>query len=205
MNAIIMILLLTFLCSIPLGIWCKKVMNRDIPWINKVEDWILDRLKISAGEMGWKNIWQELLLCPFFRLWFCLECLSLAAWICPWLLIRQSPISQIPTGSHLIQCWKATGSFRSWDLEFRTISAAIGICVLFALIRGLIAKQKSSLGNLWQDLIGSLLFILLPVNLVGSIILAGQGVPMQMQSYETSALIEPIAVDEKDYRLKTRR
>ncbi|WP_304683765.1 potassium-transporting ATPase subunit KdpA [Ileibacterium valens] len=199
MNAIIMILLLTFLCSIPLGIWCKKVMNRDIPWINKVEDWILDRLKISAGEMGWKKYLAGI------------AALSILSFVVLFGMLIASRMD-LPMAFNTAVSYITNTNWQSfnpmlegnWIVQIlgfgvqNFISAAIGICVLFALIRGLIAKQKSSLGNLWQDLIGSLLFILLPVNLVGSIILAGQGVPMQMQSYETSALIEPIAVDEKE-------
>ncbi len=75
------------------------------------------------------------------------------------------------------------------------VSAAVGICVLFALIRGLKNHQKSTLGSFWQDLTGTLLFVLLPINLIGGILLSSQGVPMTPQSTEHSALIEPIAID----------
>ena len=57
------------------------------------------------------------------------------------------------------------------------VSAAVGIAVLVALIRGIAAPQRATtLGNFWQDLIRTLLYILLPISIVGALVLVSQGV-----------------------------
>src|SRR5689334_24598841 len=51
------------------------------------------------------------------------------------------------------------------------VSAAVGITVVIALIRGIIARSGRSLGNFWQDLARVLLYVLLPLSIVGAILL----------------------------------
>src|SRR5689334_11440380 len=55
------------------------------------------------------------------------------------------------------------------------VSAAVGICVAIALIRGIVARGGRSLGNFWQDLVRTLLYVLLPISLVGALLLVSQG------------------------------
>jgi K+-transporting ATPase ATPase A chain len=75
-------------------------------------------------------------------------------------------------------------------------SAATGIAVLIALIRGFRLRQMSLLGNFWVDLTRSTLYVLLPLSLVLAVLLVGQGVVQNFKAYETAALINPITVDE---------
>src|SRR3954452_15614670 len=56
------------------------------------------------------------------------------------------------------------------------VSAAIGICVAVALIRAIASRSGTSLGNFWQDLTRTLLYVLLPISIVGALALASQGV-----------------------------
>ena len=56
------------------------------------------------------------------------------------------------------------------------VSAAVGMAVLAAVIRGIASRGSTSLGNFWQDLTRTLLYILLPLSFVGALILASQGV-----------------------------
>jgi K+-transporting ATPase ATPase A chain len=56
------------------------------------------------------------------------------------------------------------------------VSAAVGICVVVALIRGITARSGHSLGNFWQDLTRTLLYVLLPLSFVGALVLVSQGV-----------------------------
>lgn len=64
------------------------------------------------------------------------------------------------------------------------LSAAVGIAVLFVLIRGFINKQKDTLGNFWRDLTKCTLYILIPLSLVVSIILVSQGVVQSFAPYK---------------------
>jgi len=65
------------------------------------------------------------------------------------------------------------------------VSAATGIAVLLALIRGLSRKTTENLGNFWVDLTRSTLYVLLPFSILLSIVLVGQGVVQNFKSYET--------------------
>src|SRR4051812_13719470 len=65
------------------------------------------------------------------------------------------------------------------------VSAAVGIVVVIALIRGIIARSGSSLGNFWQDLVRTLLYVLLPLSIVAALILASQGVIQTLGHYTT--------------------
>ncbi|SPF41227.1 potassium translocating ATPase, subunit A [Candidatus Desulfosporosinus infrequens] len=63
------------------------------------------------------------------------------------------------------------------------LSAASGIAVVVALIRGLSRQQAKSIGNFWSDLTRSTLWILLPMSLVGAMLLISQGVIQNFSPY----------------------
>lgn len=65
------------------------------------------------------------------------------------------------------------------------VSAATGIAVLLAVIRGLSRKSTDKLGNFWTDLTRSTLYVLLPLSILLSIVLVGQGVVQNFKTYET--------------------
>lgn len=71
------------------------------------------------------------------------------------------------------------------------VSAATGMAVLVALIRGLARRRAETIGNFWADLVRSVLYILLPLSLVMAIFLVSQGVVQTLRSYETVSLLEP--------------
>lgn len=75
------------------------------------------------------------------------------------------------------------------------LSAATGICVLFALIRGFVKVKESGLGSFWVDLTRVTTYILIPLSLVLSICLVGGGVVQNLVPAETVQLVEPLAVD----------
>jgi K+-transporting ATPase ATPase A chain len=56
------------------------------------------------------------------------------------------------------------------------VSAAVGIAVVVALIRGIVARSGRRIGNFWQDLVRILLYILVPVSILGALFLVSQGV-----------------------------
>jgi len=63
------------------------------------------------------------------------------------------------------------------------VSAGSGIAVGFAVIRGFLRREARTLGNFWQDLLRSVLFLLLPLSLVTGLLLAGEGVPQNLGPY----------------------
>ncbi|HEY1595667.1 MAG TPA: potassium-transporting ATPase subunit KdpA [Thermoleophilaceae bacterium] len=66
------------------------------------------------------------------------------------------------------------------------VSAAVGIVVVIALIRGIAARSGRSLGNFWQDLTRCTLYILLPLSIVGALVLVSQGVIQNFAHYATA-------------------
>jgi K+-transporting ATPase ATPase A chain len=69
------------------------------------------------------------------------------------------------------------------------VSAAVGICVAVALIRGIAVRGGGSLGNFWQDLVRTLLYVLLPISIVGALVLVSQGT---IQSLAAPALAHTV-------------
>ncbi|MEG0911861.1 MAG: potassium-transporting ATPase subunit KdpA, partial [Ruthenibacterium sp.] len=74
------------------------------------------------------------------------------------------------------------------------VSAAVGIAVLFALIRGFIQVKSRGLGSFWVDMTRIVLYVLLPLNFIIAICLVGGGVVQTWKPAETVSLLEPIAV-----------
>jgi K+-transporting ATPase ATPase A chain len=72
------------------------------------------------------------------------------------------------------------------------VSAATGIAVLVALIRGFVRRSASTIGNFWYDLVRSTLYVLLPLSVVGALLLVSQGVVQTLSPYRTVTLVEPI-------------
>ena len=72
------------------------------------------------------------------------------------------------------------------------VSAATGMAVLVALIRGLARKQTAAIGNFWVDLTRSTLYVLLPLSLVLAVALVSQGVVQTFAPYQTVSLVQPM-------------
>lgn len=70
------------------------------------------------------------------------------------------------------------------------VSAATGIAVLLALIRGLSRRSASTVGNFWVDLVRSSVYVLLPLSIILSILLIGQGVVQNFHSYQIAQTME---------------
>lgn len=70
------------------------------------------------------------------------------------------------------------------------LSAATGMSLLIALIRGFIRHETSQLGNFWADTVRGTFYILLPLSLVFAIVLASQGVIQNFKPYQTIHFIQ---------------
>jgi len=73
------------------------------------------------------------------------------------------------------------------------VSAATGIAVLLALIRGISRKTTDQLGNFWTDITRSILYVLLPLSILFAVVLVGQGVVQNFKSYETVQTLQGAA------------
>ncbi|BCA56355.1 potassium-transporting ATPase potassium-binding subunit [Nitrospira sp. KM1] len=71
------------------------------------------------------------------------------------------------------------------------VSAATGMAILVALIRGLARRSATTIGNFWQDLVRSTLYVLMPLALLFSLLLVSQGVVQTFNPYQTATLMQP--------------
>jgi K+-transporting ATPase ATPase A chain len=72
------------------------------------------------------------------------------------------------------------------------VSAATGMAVAIALIRGFVRRKTSLLGNFWVDMTRSTLYILLPISFVAALILVSQGVIQNFSPYKTVSLVQAV-------------
>lgn len=70
------------------------------------------------------------------------------------------------------------------------VSAATGMALLIALIRGLSRQSNETLGNFWTDLVRGILYILLPLSLLLALILASQGVIQNFKPYQSVHVLD---------------
>ncbi len=69
-------------------------------------------------------------------------------------------------------------------------SAATGIALAIAFIRGIARRQMQTIGNFWVDMVRSSLWVLLPFSIVGALLLVSQGVVQNLKPYDTVKLVE---------------
>jgi potassium-transporting ATPase potassium-binding subunit len=74
------------------------------------------------------------------------------------------------------------------------ISAAVGISIAAALVRGIASHTAGTIGNFWVDVVRVNLYLLLPVCLVYSLFLVSQGMIQNFKAYDTVKLVEPYTV-----------
>src|SRR6202790_1252127 len=72
------------------------------------------------------------------------------------------------------------------------LSAAAGIVVAVALIRGFARRSANSIGNFWVDMTRCVLYILLPISIVGALVLVWQGVPQNLGAYTEVTTLEGV-------------
>ncbi len=79
-------------------------------------------------------------------------------------------------------------------------SAAVGIALAIAFVRGIARKEKETIGNFWVDMTRSTLWVLLPACIVYALLLVSQGVVQNLRPYDTAKLVEPQQVQKTGNR-----
>ena len=198
--------------AVPLGTYIKKVMMGEHTFLSRFlapcEKMIYKVAGISPQtQMTWKKYAVSVLTFSGIGLIF-LFLLQLVQGFLPanpqnlpgitWDLAFNTAASFVTNTNWQAYAGESTLSYLTQALGLTVqnfVSAATGIAVLFALIRGLCKTKSTGLGNFWADLTRILLYILIPLNLTVSLLLAGGGVIQNFKSGETVSLVEPIAVN----------
>ncbi|HEV7797378.1 MAG TPA: potassium-transporting ATPase subunit KdpA, partial [Pyrinomonadaceae bacterium] len=75
------------------------------------------------------------------------------------------------------------------------VSAAVGIALAVAVIRGIARREMETIGNFWVDLVRATLWVLLPFCIVGALLLVSQGVVQNLRPYDTARLLEQQTIE----------
>ncbi|HJV49981.1 MAG TPA: potassium-transporting ATPase subunit KdpA [Noviherbaspirillum sp.] len=209
-----MVLLLAYLAvllalSYPVGLFLAKVAdNKPIRgWgrMAKIEDFLYRIAGVDAqAAMSWKSYALALLLFNALGALFVYALQRLQLWLPlnPQSFPNVSPDSAFNTAVSFATNtnWQGYGgeSTMSYLTQMLALtgqnffSAATGIVVVFALIRGFAARSAQAIGNFWVDLTRTTLYVLLPVSAVIAVILMSQGVIQNFSAYKEVKLIDPI-------------
>jgi K+-transporting ATPase ATPase A chain len=209
---ILLFLLLVFLVTKPLGIFMARVFNHEKtfmdPVLRPVERLLYRVTRVDENhEMRWTEYAVAMLL------------FSMVSMVVLYLMERVQgylPFNPQKFGAlapaHL--AFNTAASFTTntnWQaysgettmsyftqmagLAFHNfISAATGIALAIALIRGIARRQMQTIGNFWVDLVRCSLWVLLPFCVVGALVLVSQGVVQNLKPYDTAKLVEPMQV-----------
>jgi K+-transporting ATPase ATPase A chain len=71
------------------------------------------------------------------------------------------------------------------------VSAAVGLALAIAFIRGIAGERRETLGNFWVDMTRATLWVLLPFCVAGALVLVSQGVVQNLRPYDTVQLVDP--------------
>jgi K+-transporting ATPase ATPase A chain len=214
---ILLYLVVLTLLTKPLGIFMTKVYNGERTFLSPVLGW-LERLLYKVGrvdpneEMNWKQYGFAMLM------------FSLVSAIAVYAIQRLqyflplNPQSLAAPSEHLSfntavsfatnTNWQAYGG--ETTLSYFTqmtaltvqnfVSAAVGMALAIALIRGIARTETDKLGNFWADTVRGTLYILLPLSFVLAIVLISQGMIQNFKPYDMAELTDSfvVQVDKKD-------
>lgn len=198
--------------AIPLGYYMAKVMNGEKVFLSPIllplENFIYKLIGVNKNEeMDWKKYLYSVIWFFFIGLGFLyvFQCFQDKLPFNPqniepmsWHLSFNTAASFATNTNWQAYTGEAQLSYFSQFMGLTTqnfVSAATGIAVLFALIRAFYRAKAHKIGNFWVDLTRSTIYILLPLSIVVTMVLASQGVTQNLSPAQTVQLVEPIAVD----------
>ncbi len=195
------------LLAIPLGLYMARVFNRKRtfldPLLKPLESLIYHIARIDPNqEMGWKEYALVVLIFNAlgFVAVFLIELLQGILPLNPQHLGTVNPYVAFNTAMSFMTNtnWQAySGETTMSYLTQMTaltvqnfVSAATGMAVLIALIRGITRKTSQTIGNFWSDLVRSVFWVLIPLSIIFAIFLVSQGVIQNLNHYQTVTTLE---------------
>src|SRR6266403_3522402 len=208
---IFLVLGVIFAITKPLGIFITRVFNREKTFLDPVLRPIEKIVYRLAGvderhEMRWTEYTAAMLLFSGVSmvLLYLIERTQL------WLPLNPQKLANVPQALAFNTAasfttntnWQNYGgeSTMSYFTQMAGLayhnftSAAAGIVMAIVVIRGIARKETDKLGNFWVDMTRCMLWILLPICVVGSLVFVSQGVVQNLKPYTTVQLIEPQTV-----------
>jgi potassium-transporting ATPase potassium-binding subunit len=209
---ILLFLVLVFLVTKPMGVFMTRVFNREKTFLDPVMRPVERLLYRVTGvdeehEMRWTEYAVSMLLFSFVSM----VVLYLMQRLQGYLPFNPQHLGAV-NPSHL--AFNTAASFTTntnWQayagettMSYFTqmaglayhnfVSAAVGIALAIAFIRGVARRQMQTIGNFWVDMVRSCLWVLLPFCVVGALVLVSQGVVQNLRPYDKVKLVEPMQV-----------
>ncbi|MDE2136617.1 MAG: potassium-transporting ATPase subunit KdpA [Gammaproteobacteria bacterium] len=207
---LIVYVVVVLLCVKPLGLYMANVMEGRPIWPLRagapLERWIYRLCGIDpAAEMGWKQYAVALLVFNALGalVVYALQRLQLWLPLNPQHFANVSPDSAFNTAVSFITNTNWQGYSGESTMSYLTqmaglavqnfLSAATGIVVAIALIRGFARHGAQAIGNFWVDMTRATLYVLLPLATLLAVLLVSQGVLQNLSAYEDVTTIETLA------------
>jgi potassium-transporting ATPase potassium-binding subunit len=209
---IVLFLVLIFLVAKPMGIFMARVFNRERTFMDPILRPI-ERLlyRVTAVDESHEMRWTEYAISMLLFSMASMVLLYLIERLQGFLPFNPQKFGAV-TPAHL--AFNTAASFTTntnWQvyagettMSYFTqmaglayhnfVSAAAGIALAIAFIRGIARRQMQTIGNFWVDLVRSSLWVLLPFCIVGALLLVSQGVIQNLRPYDTAKLVEPMQV-----------
>jgi potassium-transporting ATPase potassium-binding subunit len=201
-------ILVVFLLTKPLGVFMTRVFNREKTFLDPVFRPV-ERLvyRLTGVDENREMRWTEYAVAMLLFSGVSMALLYLIERTQKWLPFNPQKLANVDPGLAFGTAasfttntnWQAYSGETTMSyltqmagLAYHNFtSAAVGIVLAIVVIRGIARKETNKLGNFWVDATRCLLWVLLPVCLVGSLILVSEGVVQNLKPYTTVDLIQP--------------
>jgi K+-transporting ATPase ATPase A chain len=201
--------------TMPLGRFMTRVFNRERTWLDPVLRPLERLIYRSTGvdetrEMRWTEYAVAMLLFSVVSMLVLYLIQRVQQWL-PWnpqgfAAVPQDLAFNTAASFTTNTNWQAYSGESTMSyltqmagLAYHNfVSAATGIALAIAFIRGIAQKEKDTIGNFWVDLVRCSLWVLLPFCTVGALALVSQGVVQNLRPYDKVAVIDPQTVTAPD-------
>jgi len=196
----------------PLGSFMAKVFQGERTFLSPVLEPCENLLYRISGvkkdeEMGWKRyawamfLFNMVLFVALFAMLMLQHLLPLNPQKFPaftWQLALNTAVSFVTNTNWQAYSGESAASYFTQMVGFAVhnfVSAATGIAIVIALIRGFARRKTSLLGNFWVDMTRCTLYILIPISIIGALLLVSQGVIQNFSDYKTVPLVQSETYD----------
>jgi K+-transporting ATPase ATPase A chain len=205
--ALLAVYLAVLLCTVkPMGLWLAAVADGRLPGpLARAEAAVMRALRVPTDEMDWKQYAMATLAVSAVGVLFVYAMQRLQGFLPlnPQDFGAVTPDSSFNTAISFVTNtnWQGYGgestmSYLTQMLALAVqnfLSAATGIAVAWALIRGLARHSAATIGNLWVDLTRATVWVLMPISFVIALVFVSQGAVQNFAPYATVTTIEPVS------------
>ena len=212
---------LVFLVTKPLGVFMTRVFNGErnflSPILNPIERLVYKLCGVDAKrEMNWKEYALSVIIFSAVS-GFVLYLIQRLQGVLP---LNPQNLAGVDSAAHTGSAFNTAVSFvtnTNWQsyvpettmsyftqmagLSYQNFaSAAVGIAIAIAFVRGIARKESETIGNFWVDFLRANLYVLLPFCLILSLVFVSQGVVQNFKAYDSATLLDKTITAETDVK-----